>query len=101
MATHKPALYLLQVSSIVPEEGCLQQHVQCQVKWYLILVDLSTLFFDGHILELSVFIQSQSGSHMGSVHPLPVFFHRSGLRGACLTACWGKKLLVLTTPLSL
>lgn len=62
MATHKPALYLLQVSSILPEEGCLEQHLQCQVKGYIILVGFSRQFFDGHILELSVFIQSQTGS---------------------------------------
>lgn len=62
MATHKPGLYLLQVSSISPEEGCVEQHLQCQVKRYLTLTGLSRQFFDGQILEPSVFIQSQIGS---------------------------------------
>lgn len=62
MATHKPSLYLLQVSSIFPEEGCREQHLQCQVKGYLTLAGLSRQFFDGKTLKLSVFIQSQIGS---------------------------------------
>lgn len=62
MAALQPALYLLQVKSALSEEGCPDQHVQSRVKWYLVLVVFFRQFFAGHIFELCVFIQSQSGS---------------------------------------
>lgn len=95
MATHKLALYLLQASSDFPEDGCLKQHLQCQVKRYLTLTGLSRQFFDGQILELSLYSEL-NWQHMGSVHPLHAFFQCSDLRGVLFKAFWGKTLLVLT-----
>lgn len=96
MATHKPALYLLQANSILPEEGCLKQHLQFQVKRYLALAGLSRQFFDGQILELSLYSEP-TWQHMGSVHPLHDFFQCSNLRDVLFTAFRGETLLVLIT----
>lgn len=85
MATHKPVLYLLQASSIFPEEGCLKQYLQCQVKRYLALTGLSRQFFDGQILEPSLYSEP-NWQHMGSVHPLHAFFQCSNLKGVLFTA---------------